>query len=208
MSAELTEVHGGSDNRTMSTPPILPIGPAKIEYSTPFVQVDETPVRFPNGVEGSYARINPGTHGGVAIPRSITRGIARYGLVRQYRHPVARTTLEFPRGGTDDGSEAETVRELVEETGLSIPLGGGFRLGTLHADTGLLATDISVWLIPVEDIGNTAFIEAETGASHLWVTEGELFGLISRGELSCGITLGAFMLLKASAHAVAPGTVG
>lgn len=208
MSAKLTEVHIGVDNRTMATPLIVPTGSSKVAYKTPFVEVEETPVRFPDGAEGSYARINPGTHGGVAIPRTITRGIARYGLVRQYRHPVAQTTLEFPRGGTDDASEAETLRELVEETGLSIPLGGGFHLGTLHADTGLLATDISVWLIPVEDIGNSAFVEAETGASHLWVTEGELMGLISRGQLTCGITLGAFMMLKASAHAIAPGTVG
>lgn len=192
----------------MSTLPIAPTGPSKVAYKTPFLEVEETPVSFPDGTQGSYARINPGTHGGVAIPRSVTRGIARYGLVRQYRHPVAHTTLEFPRGGTEDSSEAETLRELVEETGLSIPLGGGFHLGTLHADTGLLATDISVWLIPVEDIGDSAFIEAETGASHLWVTEGELLGRISRGELTCGITLGAFMLLKASAHAIAPGAIG
>lgn len=170
MSTALTEVQLEADSRTLTTPPIVPTGPAKVAYRTPFVEVEETPVSFPNGADGSYARINPGTHGGVAIPRSVTRGIARYGLVRQYRHPVAQTTLEFPRGGTDDGSEAETIRELVEETGLSIPLGGGFSRGTLHADTGLLATAIPVWLIPVEDISDSTFIEAETGASHLWVT--------------------------------------
>lgn len=208
MSKELTGSHRSSDDEPMTSEPIVPTGAPIAVYRTPFLEVEETPVRFPNGAEGSYARVNPNTHGGVAVPRSITRGIARYGLVRQYRHPLGRTTLEFPRGATDDGSEMETVRELVEETGLSIHPGGGVRLGTLHADSGILATDISVWLIHVEDIGDSAFIEAETGASHLWVTEGELIGLIARGEITCGITLGSFMLLKASHHAIAPGTIG
>lgn len=79
MSTALTEVQLEADSRTLTTPPIVPTGPAKVAYRAPFLEIEETPVRFPNGAEGSYARINPGIHGGVAIPRSVTRGIARYG---------------------------------------------------------------------------------------------------------------------------------
>lgn len=204
MTAVLTAIRGYSDNLTMTAAPIRATGHSTVVYSNSFLELEETPVSFPDGSQGIYARLNRGTHGGVAIPRSVTRGVARYGLVRQYRHAVEQTTLEFPRGGTDDSSEAETVRELVEETGLAVDPGSSIYLGKIHADTGILATEVSVWLVPIRDIGDSAFVEAETGASHFWVTEGELLGLIAQGKIVCGMTLAAFIKLLASPYAVAP----
>lgn len=61
-------------------------------------------------------------------------------LVRQYRHPLRRTTLEVPAGALDPGEdpEAGALRELEEETGYRA---GQIRsLGTYHPSTPLLPT--------------------------------------------------------------------
>lgn len=56
-------------------------------------------VLFPNGTKGRYLRITAGTAlDGVAVPDSNFRGLAYRGLVRQYRYPVGKFTLEVPRG--------------------------------------------------------------------------------------------------------------
>ena len=178
------------------TKTITPIGFPETVYKTPFVELEETPVRFPNGRTGRYARLNPDTYGGVAVPRIIDDGIEFFGLVRQYRHSIAQFTLEFPRGGTKDESEDEAIRELVEETGLAVNVGRGVRLGKLYADTGILASTVTVWLVPIDTRGDEVFIEEETAASHCWVTEEELRELIRSGELTCGITLAAYSLLQ------------
>ncbi|MDE2841061.1 MAG: NUDIX hydrolase [Chloroflexota bacterium] len=61
-------------------------------------------------------------------------------LVRQYRHPLRRTTLEVPAGALDPGEdpEAGALRELEEETGYRA---GQIRpLGAYHPSTPLLPT--------------------------------------------------------------------
>ena len=94
-------------------------------------------------------------------------------LVRQYRHPLRRTTLEVPAGALDPGEDPASgaLRELEEETGYRA---GQIRpLGTYHPSTPLLpmmmrlyfATDldyhapkpdafeiIQVELVPVGDL--------------------------------------------------------
>ncbi len=59
-------------------------------------------------------------------------------LVRQYRHPLRRTTLEVPAGALNRGEDPETgaLRELEEETGYRA---GAIRpLGVYHPSTPLL----------------------------------------------------------------------
>ena len=61
-------------------------------------------------------------------------------LVRQYRHPLRRATLEVPAGALDPGEspEAGALRELEEETGYRA---GQIRpLGMYHPSTPLLPT--------------------------------------------------------------------
>lgn len=170
------------------------------------MDVQETPVRFPNGAEGSYVRVNAGKFGGVCIPRHVHRGIAYYGLVRQYRFSIDQETLEFPGGFTADGEDVEAVREMVEETGIH-EHGKPIHLGVVHADPGLLASENHIWLVTVFARGDDDHVEAETGAETVWVTGGELDGLIGRGGVTSGLTLAALSLLRASSYAVSPETV-
>lgn len=177
---------------------IEPLGEPVVQYETSFIKVTESPVRFPNGVEGTYARVNPDSHGAVVIPRVTSRGISYLGLVEQHRFPINEVTLEFPRGGTDNADPAEGARELLEETGATVDPASMRHLGLVHADTGLLGTSIDVWLAGLGRVPAPSHIEAETGAKVRWVTEGDLLGLISRGKITCGITLASYAVLKAA----------
>lgn len=91
-------------------------------------QIDSTPVfdgallkvrrdrvRLPDGREGLREYIR---HPGAAIVLPILDD-GRVVLVRQWRYPVGRETLEFPAGKIDAGesSLATARRELLEETG-------------------------------------------------------------------------------------------
>ncbi|WP_170931510.1 NUDIX hydrolase [Aeromicrobium sp. PE09-221] len=172
-------------------------------FWTPYVEVEQVPVAFPDGRKGTYARINRGKHGGVCIPRHVFRGIARYALVRQYRYVIDRITLEFPGGFTTEAGCADAVREMTEETGINSH-GRPTSLGVLHADTGLLASENDIWLVPVLDLKH---VEAGTGAETVWLTDGELDERVIHGEITSGITLGALAKLRASSFAIAPGTM-
>jgi 8-oxo-dGTP pyrophosphatase MutT (NUDIX family) len=59
--------------------------------------------------------VHRGSAAGVAVD-----GEDRVTLVRQYRLPLRRWTLELPTGGVEDGEDPATAgrRELTEETGL------------------------------------------------------------------------------------------
>ncbi|MCE2981070.1 MAG: NUDIX hydrolase [Betaproteobacteria bacterium] len=72
-------------------------------------------VRLPDGREALREYI---LHPGAAIILPVLDD-GRVILVRQYRYPVGRETLEFPAGKIDAGesSRATAERELLEETG-------------------------------------------------------------------------------------------
>ncbi|MGK3708751.1 NUDIX hydrolase [Arthrobacter sp. IK3] len=170
----------------------------RIAYSNPFVTVNFDDVVFPNGATGRYTRITSGTGlGVVAVPYTNFRGLPYLGLVRQFRYPTGEFTLEFPRGGSDDLSLAETARELVEETGLDC--GRGRQLGVIRPDTGLMDTQIAVWCTfhTLESL-ESLHREGDTGATVRWYGVGEVMGLVSNGKITCGITLAALALIQNS----------
>jgi ADP-ribose pyrophosphatase len=79
-------------------------------------------VRLPDGREALREYIQ---HPGAAIILPVLDD-GRLVLVRQYRYPVGRETLEFPAGKIDAGESSRTTaeRELLEET--------GYRAGSLQ----------------------------------------------------------------------------
>ena len=79
-------------------------------------------VRLPDGREALREYI---LHPGAAIILPVLDD-GRVVLVRQYRYPVGRETLEFPAGKIDAGESSHTAaeRELLEET--------GYRAGSLE----------------------------------------------------------------------------
>lgn len=80
--------------------------------------VEEQRLRFANGAERTYERLNPGFHGAVMIVPVDQRG--RLLLVREYGAGIGDYYLSFPKGAQQDGeSPLEAAnRELMEEIGL------------------------------------------------------------------------------------------
>lgn len=169
-------------------------------FEDPFVSVEIDAVRFPDGHEGTHARVRSGLgRGAVAIVRSAQRGFARIAFVQQDRYAVGRTTLELPRGGTDEDTLAGVIREVSEELGIKgvSPV----LLGTIHPDTGLLTTEIDVYLVNTEGAPPAKHREAATGLEAVWAEPGEIAGWIRNGGITCGITLASLALLNSSTHA-------
>lgn len=71
----------------------------------------------------------------------------RAGLLRVYRHAVARLMWEVPRGFVDAGEsdEESAERELEEETGLGVYVGCLRSLGFIAPEAGLLAARVHIF---------------------------------------------------------------
>ena len=68
-------------------------------------------------------------------------------LLENYRHPVSQRVWELPRGFIDGGEDpAEAaVRELAEESGLSVTSEGLIALGTFFPDPGVIRARVALF---------------------------------------------------------------
>ena len=86
-------------------------------YNGKMIDVELMTVTLPNGNTATRDIVrHPGAS--VVVPVNDNREIY---MVRQYRAPLGKISLELPAGKLDRGEEPETcaVRELKEETGLT-----------------------------------------------------------------------------------------
>jgi ADP-ribose pyrophosphatase len=168
------------------------------EFKNEFISLDNDSVQFPDGTVGTYAVITSGTgRGCVAVPVINHRGSDYIGFVTQYRYPILAHSLELPRGGSKGMGSDEAAREMAEEMGL--PAGSSEYLGRIRPDTGLLTTDVAVWLMrqPPSSL-DISHVEAESGAFTTWIHYGDVLGLMRSDRITCGITLASLALLIAS----------
>lgn len=183
------------------TPTVKQVGPGWTWIQDKYLTVNRVPVEFPNGAQGQHWLVQSGTgRGAVVIARAVFRGIPRIALVRQHRFPIDRVTMELPRGGTEPGeSTVETAkREFLEEIGVTVDPGRLRKLGTIHPDTGIQATEVDVYWAGYTGAA-VDWQEPETGAVPSWLTfVGEVRGLIANGEITCGITLAALQQYAAA----------
>ncbi len=79
--------------------------------------VEEQRLRFSNGVERSYERLNPGFHGAVMVVAVSAE--QRLLLVREYGGGIGDYYLSFPKGAlhAEESVLDAANRELMEETG-------------------------------------------------------------------------------------------
>lgn len=79
--------------------------------------VQQLQLRFSNGIERSYERLNPGEHRAVMIVPMLDADTVL--LVREYGAGIDEYYLSLPKGGMHDGEDMfETAdRELKEEVG-------------------------------------------------------------------------------------------
>ena len=112
----------------------------------------------------------------------------RIPLVEQYRPAVEKVTVELPGGINDTGSTPEQtiIRELAEETGLSV-VEPPKLLGNLAPDTGRLENRF--WGYFIKAGPQVPGWEAEEFVKTRFVTQAELRSLIDSGEFEHALHL-------------------
>ena len=142
------------------------------------------------------ASVRDGKTGAVCIAEQIlSDGTSTFLLARHWRVAIRQWAWEFPRGmGADDEDSRDTaIRELSEETGITVSRDQVRILQHIHADTGVLRDNIAVArvLLSEEDsqvcnptdweLSNSRYIPASTVCQ-----------MIAGGEITDGITLAAW----------------
>lgn len=140
----------------------------------------------------TYERIVPASNkkGTVIVP--LYQG--KYILLKQYRHPLRKTQICFPRGYGSPNLESEqnAKQELLEEIGASVK--AIKCLGTLCADSGLIANYVDIYLCEIESFDKTIHTE---GIQEIFLcTHEELKSMIQNNEIDDGFTLCAFSFLN------------
>lgn len=109
-------------------------------------------------------------------------------LVRQYRHPLGRETLEIPAGTLEPGEPLETCarRELREETGFTAR---DWRHLVRLAPSGGYCTEwIDLYLASELTAGETA-TDADEAIESVWQPLSEAVAGVLRGEIFDGKTM-------------------
>ncbi|MEY9848445.1 ADP-ribose pyrophosphatase [Streptacidiphilus sp. BW17] len=166
-----------------------------VVYSDPFVTLVRDAVRFPGGRLGLYLRVvQPGPPGVAMLPLTDSGEVV---LIEHFRHATRSWHLEAPRGFGEAATSTDlttatinsALRELGEELGTTtrelLPL------GTLHPDTGLLASPVHLFAARVA-MPTGPVPDAQEGIRRvvtLPVTQAE--ELVRTQVVTCGYTISA-----------------
>lgn len=115
-------------------------------------------------------------------------------LVRQYRHGVAKESIELPAGALEPNEDPDVAaaRELLEETGYASQRWS--RIAVLATDPSRQTAHAHFYCaLQAERVRAPALDEAEELTVQL-VSPAELFELIERGEITHGLHVAAILL--------------
>ncbi len=155
--------------------------------------VEEQRLRFSNGVERTYERLNPGFHGAVMVVAVDSGG--RLLLVREYGAGIGEYYLSFPKGALQPEESVLDAanRELMEETGH-----GAHRLEVL-ANLSLSPSYMGnrMTLVLARDLFEKRLPGDEPEPLIVsWHGFDELLGLLGAGSLSEGYAIAAMFLAR------------
>ena len=170
----------------------------RLVYEHDLLEVYDDDLTMEDGTTRRSLRLVEGT-GAPGVAVVCTDG-AHVLLVRQYRYAIGADAWELPRGYGESADPAEdAARELHEETGIAAD--SLTRLGTLHPNTGLLATEIVVFAAVVHSRALPTVSNDEVEEAR-WFDAEELEEAVRTGLVTDAITLGA--LLQAHVGGVLP----
>jgi len=174
-----------------------------LAYSDPenhWVKVYFDKVKFPNGESGRYNRIIENNEtSGVAIVPIFNNMVC---LVKQYRYPIGEFAWEIPRGFAESKDYLqEAMRELYEETGISIYLNSDdnnfaiYDLGHVHPNSGLLTSKVKLFAV-VCLASQTTFSKDNEVSDKRWFPISDLLLKIRLSKITDSFTITA--LFKAN----------
>ncbi len=158
-------------------------------YRGKFIGLDSLEVILPDGKKATRDIVlHPGAS--VVIPLNENKEIY---MVRQYRKPIEKVTLELPAGKLDEGEDPKTCaeRELGEETGLKA---AEIRhLISVHSTPGFSNEVLHMYLATGLSEGDAHSDEDEFVSSEKYKLN-ELIKMIMRGEITDAKTIIGILL--------------
>jgi 8-oxo-dGTP pyrophosphatase MutT (NUDIX family) len=165
---------------------------SKIVYSNPWIKVREDAVLMPNGKESIYGYLEK-NQGCFVIALDNEENIY---LVRQFRYPLQKVTLELPAGTVEAEDMIERAKaELLEETGIEAKKWkrlGGFYTAPGHETSYtnvFLATDLDLSKLSTKGQEDDEAID-----DVVKVSLPELKKMIADGKMECGISIASLNL--------------
>jgi len=182
--------------RTVEPPPTIRTVSSREVYRSRWMRVREDEIELADGSAGVYGVVEKPDFA-LVIPWDGER----FHLVEQYRHPIARRSIEFPQGAWEDGPPPDPAAlaagELEEETGLRA---AALRhLGTLYHAYGFCTQSFHVFLATDLGPGEQRLEPTEQGLRTLSANTSELEAMIRVGTLRDGPSVAAYGLLRLGA---------
>lgn len=165
-------------------------GPIGVIYEDRYLMLLRDPVRFPDGLQGTYLRLlrKPIGAGGVAILPILNGNLL---LLDHYRFACRGRRLEIPRGFAEAGltPDENARRELHEEVQATADVVTD--LGVFEPDTGLSGDITRLFAAKIQAFGRLAVSEGI--AAYTLMSPKELEHAIQTGKITDSHTIIAYV---------------
>lgn len=174
-------------------PAVRRIEERRVFSKPPFVEVFDDEVEVSGGRRTQYHRVVEGEGRPGVVILAVCDG--EVGLVRTYRYAIGSWEWALPRGyGHGDDPEGSARAEAQEELGRDPD--ELVALGQVHPNTGILATEVHVFLARYEPPAPVQPDDVAEVAEIRWLTIEALQAEIAEGAITDGITLSALLLAQ------------
>lgn len=175
-------------------------GDGRADYMVERIDAKDTATG--NDVQFHVASVKDGHPGAVCVVLKKIQQKQCVGYIllgRHWRVSVSSWQWEFPRGMGEEGEDPcrTAVRELAEETGISLPVTRARVMQTIHADTGMLRDEVAVVALDC-DYEDVSLQARDHELPELyWVAVPVFEEMIGIGMVQDGLTLAAWTVVRA-----------
>jgi len=121
----------------------------------------------------------------------------KFGLMRMFRHPLARWSWEMPRGMVDRGETADqaALRELREETGFTPRNDQLCEFGTVAPAAALIDGRVRLYFAMLNSSDTPGAVEHELGHGETkFFSREQIIDLIKLGEIEDACTMSVLLM--------------